>query len=370
MGTIAVAGAIAGKPWNGGEAWVRLSWALGLARFGFDVVLVEEAGGEATADREYFERVVSRAGIAGAALLNADGVSLAGLATSELLELAELADLLVNISGNLRWRPLFSRFRLRVYLDIDPGFTQVWHARGWNGLAGHHRYFTIAENIGSSVCSIPTNGIRWQTTRQPVVLDDWPVREAEPGRFTTVASWRCPYGPLEHEGRRLGLKLHEWRKFAALPERSGQTFEAALAIDPAEGRDLELLRGYGWRLVDPGAVAGDPDAFRRYVQGSAAEFSVAQGVYVETASGWFSDRTTRYLASGKPALVQDTGFGRRLPVGDGLVPFHTLQEAVAGTVRIARDYDAHCRAARAIAAEHFDSGHVLRRFLEEVDVSP
>ena len=82
-------------------------------------------------------------------------------------------------------------------------------------------------------------------------------------------------------------------------------------------------------------MAGDPDAFRAYVQGSGAEFSVAQGIYVETSSGWFSDRTTRYLASGRPVLVQDTGFSRTLPVGEGLVAFRTLDEAVAGAAEIA-----------------------------------
>src|SRR5207249_4043766 len=83
----------------------------------------------------------------------------------------------------------------------------------------------------------------------------------------------------------------------------------------------------GWQLVDPCVAAGDPHAFRGYVQGSWAEFSVAQGVYVETESGWFSDRTVRYLASGKPALVQDTGFSRLYPVGEGLLAFCTLDLA-------------------------------------------
>ena len=106
------------------------------------------------------------------------------------------------------------------------------------------------------------------------------------------------------------------------------------------------------------------------MQGSGAEFSVAQGIYVDTESGWFSDRTVRYLASGKPVLVQDTGFGRTLPVGDGLVPFRCLDEAIAGADEIARNYDHHCRAARALAEEYFASDRVLGRLLEEVGVAP
>src|SRR5205823_3798900 len=156
-----------------------------------------------------------------------------------------------------------------------------------------------------------------------------------------------------------------------LPRRVGQAaFEIALDIHAGDAKDLSALRANGWRVTDPLAVAGTPAAFRRYIQQSAAEFSVAQAIYVEKNSGWFSDRTVRYLASGKPALVQDTGFGRHLPVGEGLVTFRTLDEAAAGAERILADYERHCRAARAIASEFFDSDKVLGRFLREVGVAP
>ena len=162
-----------------------------------------------------------------------------------------------------------------------------------------------------------------------------------------------------------GLKLDEFRKVIELPERAPQTFELALDIHPAEKSDLEALQTHGWRLVDPRSVAGDPDLFRSYVQGSAAEFSVAQGIYVETNSGWFSDRTTRYLASGKPALVQDTGFSETIPTDEGLLAFGTLEEAVAGAEAIAADYDRHARAAREIAEQYFDSDTVIAKLLED-----
>jgi hypothetical protein len=198
------------------------------------------------------------------------------------------------------------------------------------------------------------------------VLDEWPLtRTSEPGRFTTVASWRGPYGPVEHLGRTFGLKVHEFRKFVRLPQQASQTFEVALEIDPSDVRDLTLLRGHGWRIVDPRSVASDPQSFRRYVQSSGAEFSVAKGVYVETRSGWFSDRTVRYMASGKPALVQDTGFSGDLATGEGLVSFTTMKDAVDGAARIARDYDAHSAAARSLAERYFDSDLVLGRLLEK-----
>jgi hypothetical protein len=201
------------------------------------------------------------------------------------------------------------------------------------------------------------------------VLEHWPVSSAgDRDRFTTAASWRGPYGSVQYGGRSFGLKVHEWRKFVELPKRAQQTFEIALNIHPAEELDLNLLRRHSWQIVDPRAVAADPAAFRRYVQTSGAEFSVAQGIYVETASGWFSDRTVRYLASGKPALVQETGFGRNFPTGEGLIAFRTLEDAVEGAGRIARDYAGHCRAARMLAEAYFDSDKVLGRLIEEVGI--
>jgi hypothetical protein len=174
-----------------------------------------------------------------------------------------------------------------------------------------------------------------------------------------------PYGPVRYAGTTYGLKAHEFRKFIELLRRVRQRFEIALDIDPADERDLVALRGHGWHVIDPKVVASGPVAFRRYVQASGAELSVAQGIYVETESGWFSDRTVRYLASGKPALVQDTGFSRNYPVGEGPVAFRTMEEAVVSAERIARDYAEHGRAARAIAEAYFDSDRVLGRLLEE-----
>lgn len=389
MSLVIVAGAIANKPGNGGEAWVRASWARGFRRLGFDVFFVEQLAPEHCVDRDgrrvsfeesvnraYFASVVEAIGFGDrAALVYGDGAETLGPTLGELADIAGEAALLANISGHLSLPEIFARPGLRAYIDIDPGFTQFWHAAGDGGtrLAGHDLYFTIGENIGRSGCTIPVDGILWHPTRQPVVLEDWPVASTtvDPGaRFTTVGSWRGSFGPVRHAGRDYGVKAHEFRKFLSLPERSDCRFEVALAIHPDDGRDLEALLRSGWDVVDPGRVAGDPSSFREYVRGSTAEFSVAQGIYVDTWSGWFSDRTARYLASGKPALVQETGFRERLPVGEGLVSFRTLEEAVGGAERIARDYDVHCSVARSIAEEHFDSDRVLGELVERAGVSP
>ena len=356
--TVLVAGALASKNGNGGEAWVRLSYLLGLQRLDVDVAFVEEVGTVCGEGVEYFRRTVAAFGVAKAALVDGRGEIVVGA-------LPPRADLLVNISGNLRRERLLERAERRAYVDIDPGYTQFWAAEGLLDLGDHTVHFTVGENVGSPSCPIPTNGVRWRPTRPPVVLERWTPAYGSLDRFTTVGSWRGPYGRVDYGGRRYGLKLDEFRKLMELPKRVPHKFELALDIDEAERRDLERLQEHGWRLVAPRAVAADPESFRDYVRRSGAEFSVAQGIYVETNSGWFSDRTTRYLASGKPALVQDTGFSANIPVGRGLIAFRSLAEAVAGVDAIAADYDGHARAARALAEEYFDSDRVLTGLLEE-----
>jgi hypothetical protein len=167
----------------------------------------------------------------------------------------------------------------------------------------------------------------------------------------------------------MGTKAHEFRKFLELPALTHAPFELALDIHPGDARDIASLGAHGWALVNPHEVVPDPNAFRAYVQQSGAEFSVAQPVYVETGSGWFSDRTVRYLASGRPALVQDTGFSRLYPADVGLVAFTNMEEAVEGARRIMADYPTHAQAARRIAEEHFDASRVLGRFLDDVDAA-
>lgn len=375
MATIVVAGALANKPRNGGEAWVRMSWVEGFRRLGFDVVFVEQMDRERTPASavEYFERTVAEFGLRGsAALLDETGARVTGLAPEETREHVGEALALVNISGNLALPALLAAARRRVYVDLDPAFTQIWTARGSDAarLAGHDVYFTVGENVGSPGCSIPTVGIDWRPLPPPVVLDRWPVVATEPSApLTTVTTWRSPFGCVQHGGVTFGMKHHEWRRVVALPARVPQEVELALRIHPADHTDREALLRHGWRLRDAAEVAGDAGAFRRYIQESAGEFSVANGAYVQTVSGWFSDRSVRYLASGKPVLLQETGFSRRYPTGEGLLSFETLDEAVRGALSIAGDYERHAQAARALAEAHFDSDLVLGQFLQEAGIA-
>ena len=351
---------LGGKPANGGHAWSRVSFVVGLRRLGFDVAFVEQGADISSAEREHFERVCAQFDI--------DGYLLTGPPPYELVARAEAATLLLDIGGHLTRPELKRGARVKVYLDDDPGYTQLWHRDGLlpGRLDGYDFHYTFGENIGRPGCPLPVDGIGWRPLRPPVVLDQWPVETPHRDGFRTVASWRGAYGRVESDGRLYGQKAHEFRRFAEIPERVEDSFEIALDIGEKDSADADLLRAHGWRVVDPAAVAGTTDTFRRYVQESGAEFSAAQGIYVETCCGWFSDRTTRFLASGKPALVQDTGFSRNLPSGEGLIAFSTIEQAIAGTESIRRDYAAHARCAREIAERHFDSDVVLGRMLEEI----
>jgi len=382
MKSAVVSGALANKPLNGGEAWVRLTWVLGLKRLGLDVTFVEEispaacvdprgelCGFEASVNRGFFEQVVTQFGIAGdACLVDQTTKQTSGLSYDDVLARAKDADLLFNLSGHMQDRRLLDAPRRRVYVDLDPGFTQLWAAQGVAdlGLDRHEVHLTVGERIGEPGCPIPTLGYDWVAIRPPVLLSEWLPRRGGRGviRFTTVATWRATHGPMEHAGMRLDLKLHQFRKFIDLPKRCEGIFEVALAIDPADERDLDRLLATGWRVVDPARVASDPLGYREYVQSSDAEFSVAQGMYVTASTGWFSDRTAAYLASGKPALVQDTGFDRELVDGAGVVRFTTLEQAIGGVHEIAAAYDEHSTGARAVAEQRLDSQAVLGRVVE------
>ena len=382
---VAVSSVIANKPNNGGNARMVLNWLEGLERLGADVFFLEQirsgtcvdAGGtparpDASVNREYFDRVLGAQRFAGRAALICDaggtleGAALHGATASELRDLARDADLLINISGHLSAASLKHRFRRKVYVDLDPGYTQLWHAAGSGAarLEGHDAYFTVGQRIGTRGCTIPTGGIPWRPFRQPIVLDTCvPSPPATSGRFTTVASWRGAYAPVTHGGETFRVKAHEFRKIVELPRVAPGRFEVALDIHPGDAKDMTALQQWGWHVVDPRRVAETPEDYCGYIDASGAECSAAQGMYVQTGSGWFSDRTARYLAAGKPVLVQDTGFLEPAR-GEGVIAFNTLADAARGAERISRDYRAHSEAARCLAERFFNSDIELARIME------
>jgi hypothetical protein len=363
---IVVSGMLAGVPGQGGASWAVLQYVLGLRRLGHDVVFVEPAAAS-PATLAYFDALVARFGLRDrAALVDPVTGASTGIARRRLLDLAAGADLLLNISGVLADEQLLGAIDVRAFLDLDPAFTQLWCAAAAidMGFDRHNRFVTIGGRIGSDGCSVPACGREWIPTLQPIVLEHWPVAERiEHRALTTIAHWRS-YGSIEHAGVHYGQKAHALRGLIELPRRTDARLALALGIHPDESRDLVALDEHGWELLDPGLHAHSPDAYARFVRGSWAEFGLAKSGYAASKCGWFSDRSICYLASGRPVLALDTGFGPDIPTGAGLLAFSNVDEALAGIDQLQGDYEHHRRAARALARDVFESDRVLGRLLQ------
>jgi len=223
---------------------------------------------------------------------------------------------------------------------------------------------TVGAGIGTPGNVVPTGERTWIPTLPPVALSHWPVTSTPARSITSVCSWRGPFGPIEYDGHLYGLRVHEFRRFLELPARSGAEFELALDIDPADGADRTRLEAAGFRLIDPRTVAGDPWQYRDYVSNSFAELCVAKNLYVDTAGGWFSDRSACYLAAGRPVVAQHTGAA--VPAGEGLLTFRTPDEAVAAMADLRARPAAHARAARELAEAYLSARVVLPALVEAV----
>lgn len=378
--TILVSGMIASDPGQGGAAWAVLQYLLGLGELGHEVCFIEPIRqtavmptGTAFADSfnaTYFQRVVGEFGLADtAALLLAGTRQTVGLSYDLLEDAARRSDLLINISGLLTDERLTQRVPARVYLDLDPAFNQFWFVQGLDpGYSRHTHFATVGLEVGQPGCVVPVCSRTWITTLQPVVLSHWqPAGQVTRDALTTVANWRS-YGSIEHEGVFYGQKAHSFREFMTLPTKTRARCALALAIHPDETRDLTDLTANGWELLDPAQVTGTPQDYQKFIQGSRAELGIAKSGYVRSRCGWFSDRSCCYLASGRPVLAQDTGFGRALPTGAGLLAFSSMEELLGAIDLVLGDYAAHARAARRIAEEYFDSNTVLTRLLQAIGV--
>lgn len=380
--TILFSGMMAGDPYQGGATWAVLQYVLGLQRLGHTVYFIEplrrdslkpeHARLEDAENAAYFRQVVAHFGLAACAALVLEGSrETVGLTYEQLCEAARQADVLINVSGMLADPELIEPVPMRVYLDLDPAFIQFWHAvqNIDMRLEAHTHFVTVGQAIGQADCAVPTCGKAWMPTLQPVVLNEWPASDQITyDAFTTIANWRG-YGSIDYRGVFYGQKAHSLRRFMELPRRTPETFALALAIHPDERRDLAALEENNWQLLDPIRLAGTPERYRDFIQGSKAEFGVAKSGYVVSRCGWFSDRSVCYLASGKPVLAQDTGFREFLPTGEGLLAFDTVQEAVSQIESINQEYSFHARGARALAERYFDSDIVLARLMKRLEVA-
>jgi hypothetical protein len=367
---ILLAGIIARYPF-GGVTWCSLMYLLGLRDLGHEVFYIEDTGeciydpvqNARTEDPAYGTAYIHAAlepfGLGDRwTLVNYDG-AYHGASRARVQEFCADADLFIDLSGGAWfWRDEYARIPRRVFIDSDPVFTQLALAKGdaWyvDFFNGFTHLFTFGANIGTAASYVPTAGFTWYKTWQPVVTGLWrPSQPPRGDRFTTVMTWR-----IESFTDVDGNKDREFVKFIDLPSKTPHRFE--LAVNGPQ----TLLRQYGWQTVDAMGVSRTPWDYREFIQGSKGEFGVAKHAYVASRSGWFSDRTECYLAAGRPALVQDTGWIAHLPHGEGLLGFTTPDEAIAGLDRIAGDYDHHARRASEIAADCFDAARVLPPLLE------
>jgi hypothetical protein len=362
---------------RGGQTMFLMQYLRGLERLGHQVLFVEYREKEPRESREAVLRYFSES-IAtwwhpewAALIVESPLKSLYGLEPRLVAQIAKDADALITLSAHYRAEPfpLIGEVRPRILVESDPGYTQLWAVEEGSPVkvfGEHDFYFTVGRNIGTPRCSLPTGGIQWRHTWNPVVLEMWADdRPVTRDRFTTIADWRG-FGYLEFEGQVLGPKAEEFRKFIDLPHLAGEELEIAIRIDP-DDPDVDYLKEHGWRLESTDVVA-NPGLYRDYVTGSRGEFSCAKGGYVGTRCGWFSDRSSYYLAAGRPVVVQDTGFEDLVPTGQGLFSVRTPEEAAAAIHMIRRDYARHSAAARAVAQEHFDSDKILRNLLAEAGV--
>jgi hypothetical protein len=368
---------MADYPQGGGHWACFLQFFLGLADLGHDVMWLEtlklghQEDAEPVLDR--FFRRMSEFGLADrcTVLVHAPNEPPTfstgrtfGMDAEQARSFCRSADCLWNFAGALRY-PLLGEFRRRALIDGDPGEYQVSALQVDMGLDDHEVLLTVGSRVGEPDCVTPTLGRTWHTFLPVVHLPMWPFAP-DPGRsapFTSVTHWN--WGGLVHDGRLVSLSKREaYLRQIDVPRLSGRRFVLAANIHPLDDTgDRELLRSSGWDVVHPYDVAPDPNAYRCFIRGSRAEFCCTKPIYRELGTGWISDRSAAYLASGRPVLAEDTGFSSRLPVGEGLLGFTSTDEAVALVAEVDGRFQHHSRAARELAEQHLDARRQLAAML-------
>jgi hypothetical protein len=263
-------------------------------------------------------------------------------------------------------REVLERFRRKILLDVDPGHLQVSALQLGEDFANYDAHWTVGLNVGSPGCMVPTLGHHWKTFAQVVHLPSWPtVSPAATAELpiTTITHWN--WGELDLDGRSLSIsKRDAYLRYLQLPRRISQQVRiASQIVDVPEAEDSVLLEKNGWEIVDPYAVAGSEVSYRHFIQASSAEICCPKPIFRELATGWMSDRSAAYLASGRPVFMEDTGIDLPIEKGYGLKLFTDLDSAIEAIEGVYADYERHSKAARKIAEEVFASHLVLPSLL-------
>jgi hypothetical protein len=298
----------------------------------------------------------------------------AGMPLSRIKELYREADAILNVCGSQEFNDDLLKSDRILYVESDPGVEQIKVDKGESStidyLKAHRALFTFGENIGTPEFPVPLHGFHWLPTRQPVVTDLWHTDAPPPDKavFTSVANWNTSgKKDIEWRGEKyLWSKSLEFLKFIEAPAVAGENFELATSINDASLR--ERFAANGWRFTSPDQMSIDYDEYRAYLRASKGEFTVAKDQYVRLDTGWFSDRTACYLASGRPAITQETGFTRHYGQQKGLFSFQSLDQIAESVREINVDYPAHSRAAFEVAKEYFEAEKVLKELLEKAGI--
>jgi hypothetical protein len=371
---VMIAGGIEAHPLcGGGNTWAFLQYILGFRRLGFQTYYVEQLAAENCIDdnrnrttlgdsvnARHFRTLMENLDLLGqSSLLASDGSGHVGLSRAEVELLARDVELLINMSGRLNFASVLRAVRRRMYLDMDPGFTQIWQEQyGVDmNLPGHDVYVTVGLNLGEPDCPLPTCGIRWEKTLPPVVIEEWKTVRPAGKAYSTIADWRG-VGQVAWRGIWYGQKADEFPKIIDLPRRVAVPLELCLFIHPEERDRLELTR-HGWLLTAPEVHAANADTYRDYVTASRGEFTAVKHGYAQGRTAWFSDRSACYLAAGRPVIMQDTGVSAHLPTGSGFLTFHDIDSAAEALARVETGYAEHAAAAASFAREFLDSDRVL-----------
>jgi len=298
-----------------------------------------------------------------------------GMSRKKFDETAGSADLFLNVSGACMIPENLPGGCVKVFLDTDPGYNQImmserfaWseNVDRWCSMVDEHdRHFTYAENILEADCLVPKLNYKWKTTRMPISMEHWQSssRHQPEGPWTTVMTWNAFKGKLVYRGVEYGSKGAEFDRLVNLPAMVNVPLKVAVGgVEAPLGRLLQA----GWQVADGPETTITPAAYRDFIMSSRGEISPAKQVYVELRTGWFSCRSACYLASGRPVVVQDTGFTRIIASREGIIAFDTAEEAALGLLKVESEYEKHSAAAFEAANQYFDSSKVLQKLIEDI----
>lgn len=368
----------------GGMAWHHLNYVLGLRALGHDVLFLEDSDDypacydpsrhvvddDPTFGLAFAQRVFNRVGLGDCwAYHDAHRAQWHGPMARDAAAFCRSADVVLNVSGVNPLRDWCDSAPVRVLIDTDPLFTQVRHLHDPERLAfarAHTHFFTFGENIATGASLTPDDGLPWRATRQPIALDHWPVCDPPAaGPVTTIMQWDS-YRTQTHDSVEYGMKSRSFAGYVDLPKRTYETMTLALG---GNGAPRERLHDHGWHIDNPLDIP-DPIAYQDYIRAARAEWTVAKHGYVAGRTGWFSERSAQFLATGRPVVTEDTGLYGVLPVGEGLLTFRTPDEAADALDEMRRGYASHCRAARRLAEDCFDARTVLHDLLDQLTTTP